>query len=75
MKKIKPKLAISLNVFRLDLGQIASDQPGAYPIEVMKRNGIDRKMKRGLYCSLTENRWTKNNASNNLTNNLWLSNV
>jgi hypothetical protein len=29
MKKIKPKLAISLNVFRLDAGQIAFVQPFA----------------------------------------------
>lgn len=37
MKKIKPKFAINLNVPRLAFGQIASDQPLAYPIKEMRK--------------------------------------
>jgi hypothetical protein len=43
MKKIKPKLATSLNVSKLDLGQIASDQPFAKPIEKIKMDCFREK--------------------------------
>ncbi len=75
MKKIKPKLAISWNDLRLEAGQIALVQAGILPIKQIAMIFFDKKKQITTVDSLTEDRWTKNNTSNNLSNNLWLTNV